>query len=60
MAFDDNYNLKLLYELAGSRTYHETKRSTCVDEFVESYPKVKQEFKLDGPLKQIKYKFVFK
>ena len=60
MAFDDNYNLKLLYELADGRTYNETKRSTSVDEFVISYPNVKHEFKLDDQLKQIKKKFVFK
>jgi len=60
MAYDDNYNLKLLYKLADGKTYNETKRSTCVDTFVESYPNVKHEFKLDGQLKQIKKKFVFK
>lgn len=56
----DNYNLKLLYELADGRTYNETKRSTCVDTFVKSYPSITKEFKLDGPLKQIQKRFVFK
>ena len=53
MAHDDNFNLKLLYELADGKPYNETKRSTCVDTFVISYPKIEKEFKLDGPLKQI-------
>lgn len=60
MAYDDNFNLKLLYELADGRTYNETKRSTCVDAFVESYPTTESEFKLDEPLKQIQKRFVFK
>ena len=60
MAFDDNYNLKLLYQLADGRSYNETKTSTCVDEFVETHPPIPKEFKLDGTFKQIKYRFVFK
>ena len=60
MAYDDNYNLKLLYKLADGRSYNETKKSTCVKEFIISYPNVKSEFKLDGQLKQIKRNFKFK
>lgn len=60
MAYDDDYNLKLLYKLADGKPYNETKRSTCVDTFVESHPPIPKEFKLDGQLKQIKKRFVFK
>jgi len=56
----DHENLKLMYELADGRTYNETKRSTCVDDFTESYPTMKSEFKLDGPLTQLKFNFKFK
>ena len=53
MSFDDDYNLKLLYQLADGRTYNPTSHWTCSNTFVESYPSVQTEFKPDGPLKQI-------
>jgi hypothetical protein len=60
MAYDDDYNLKLLYSLAEGRIYNETKKSTCANTFVTSYPNLNHEYKPDGSLKQIKYRFVFK
>jgi hypothetical protein len=59
MAYDDEYNLKLLYKLADGQPYKETKTSTCVGTFADCYPKVETEFKLDGQLKQINCRFVF-
>ncbi len=47
MAFDDNYNLKLLYSLAGGQPYR--CRPTHVvpqAQFKISYPNIKPEFKL--------------
>jgi hypothetical protein len=47
MAFDDNYNLKLLYGLAGRQTY--VSRPTHVvptAQFKVGYANVKSEFKL--------------
>ncbi len=47
MAFDDNYNLKLLYNLAGGQPYRG--RPTHVvpqAKFEISYPNIKSEFKL--------------
>ena len=56
----DNENLKNLYGLANNQPYVSTKRWNCSNTFVESYPTIKSEFKLDGPMKQIKRNFKFK
>ena len=56
----DIENLKNLYNLSGGRGYKPTKSWTCIREFKISYPTIKYEFKLDGPLKQIKRNFKFK
>ena len=55
MAFDDNYSLKLLYALADNKPYDPKQSWVCANTFIESYPSVKKEFKLDGQFKQIKW-----
>ena len=48
MAFDDNYNLKLLYSLAGDRPYCLLPSHVVPEaKFALSYPNLKPEFKLD-------------
>jgi hypothetical protein len=47
MAFDDNYNLKLLYNLAGSQSYRGRPTHVVPEaEFKISFTTVKPEFKL--------------
>ena len=48
MAFDDNYNLNLLYGLAGNQPYRALPSHVVPEaKFEISYPNIKSEFKLD-------------
>ena len=54
MAFDDNYNLKLLYSLAGKQSYRQGASHVMPGaQFKISYPRVKLEFK-PTPIPQLK------